>query len=666
VRGDCLLRLFEKTELIDYRKDLNPEQFRAVTAGEGPILVIAGAGSGKTRTLTYRVAYLVESGIRPENILLATFTNKAAKEMTLRVESLIGLEMGRLWAGTFHHIAHIILRRSAPHICLERGFGIMDEEDAAHLIGTISRSLGELPDEFPRGNVIREIFSLGVNTQKEIDEIVAFRYPYFSGELETLLKIKDLYRDRKTEMGLVDFDDLIFYCVELFRSRPDILQELSGRLRYVLVDEYQDTTALQNEFIDRLASSHRNLMVVGDDAQSIYSFRGADFGHIIEFDRKYPDAAIYKLETNYRSTPEILDLANRSILHNERQFFKELRSVRGPGTRPALVPLRNPIQQAEFVAQRLEELLSSGSTAGELAVLYRAHFHSMELQMELTRRGIPFEIRSGVRFFEQAHVKDAVSFLRIAANPRDENAWMRSLALFGKVGKKTAEKAWRKVAAAPDPLKALLDKEFLKSMPKSAQAGLEEFRNIMRGITDGDLSGFPAVMLERVIEYGYGDYLRSRFSDAQSRADDLSQLSRYAAQFRSLHDFLGELALFTGTAEIDRARGRERGEDRVVLSTIHQAKGLEWRVVFMIGCAEGMFPLARALKENGGEEEERRLFYVGATRAKDELYICYPSMVFRRGLGGSYMGPSRFIEEIRWSCTDREASPFELWQVSSL
>jgi len=651
--------------LIDYRKDLNPEQFRAVTAGGGPILVIAGAGSGKTRTLTYRVAYLVESGIRPENILLATFTNKAAKEMTCRVETLIGMEMGRLWAGTFHHIAHLILRRFASRVGLERRFGIMDEEDAAHLLGTISRSLGDLPDEFPRGNVIREIFSLGVNTQTDVEAVVAFRYPYFTDCLDKLLEIKSLYRDRKMEMNLVDFDDLIFYCVELFRSCPDVLKELAGALRYVLVDEYQDTTALQNEFIDHLASSHRNLMVVGDDAQSIYSFRGADFGHIMEFDRKYPDAAIYKLETNYRSTPEILDLANRSIANNERQFFKELKSIRGPGARPALVPLRTSVQQAEFVAQRLGEFVLSGSAPGEIAVLYRAHFHSMELQMELTRRGIPFEIRSGIRFFEQAHVKDAVSFLRIAANPRDENAWMRSLSLFGKVGKKTAEKAWKKVSEKEDPLDVLMSDEFLKDMPKAARAGLEEFRKIMRGVTEDGLDGFPAVLLERVIDEGYGDHLRSRFPDAQSRADDLSQLSRYAAQFRTLHDFLGELALFTSAAEIDRAQGRERPEDRVVLSTIHQAKGLEWSVVFLIGCAEGMFPLARALKEDGGEEEERRLFYVAATRAKDELYICYPSMVFRRGLGGTYMGPSRFIEEIRWGCSDREKSPFELWQISN-
>ena len=233
------------------------------------------------------------------------------------------------------------------------------------------------------------------------------------------------------------------------------------------------------------------------------------------------------------------------------------------------------------------------------------------------------------------------------------------------VGKKTAEKAWKKVSEKEDPLDVLMSDEFLKGMPKAARAGLEEFRKIMRGVTEDGLDGFPAVLLERVIDEGYGDHLRSRFPDAQSRADDLSQLSRYAAQFRTLHDFLGELALFTSAAEIDRAQGRERPEDRVVLSTIHQAKGLEWSVVFLIGCAEGMFPLARALKEDGGEEEERRLFYVAATRAKDELYICYPSMVFRRGLGGTYMGPSRFIEEIRWGCSDREKSPFELWQISN-
>jgi DNA helicase II / ATP-dependent DNA helicase PcrA len=651
--------------MIDYEKELNPEQLRVVLEEGGPLLVIAGAGSGKTRTLTYRVARLVESGVPPERILLATFTNKAARSMLSRVETLIGREIGGLWGGTFHHCAHRTLRAHAPRLGYASNFSILDSEDSRQLINTCITETGidGKGDKFPRGDVFGDMISLAVNTEAPLLDVVAGRYPFFAHRAEEIAAVAAHYRKRKKELNVMDFDDLLFLWRELLLRFDDVRDAYAGRFLHVLVDEYQDTNRLQAEIMDLIASRHRNLMVVGDDSQSIYSFRGANYENIMRFPDRYPECRIFKLETNYRSTPEILHLANLSITNNERQFQKTLRAVREGGIRPVLVPARNVLQQADFVAQRILELNRSGIPLGEIAVLYRAHYHSMEVQMELTRRGIPFEIRSGIRFFEQAHIKDVTAYLRILVNPRDELAWKRVLSLYEKIGRVTADKVWRFVSRLSDPHAAVLTENFKGCAPRSATPGLGRFQETFRAL-HGCNSSNPSILIETILKSGYSDLLRERHTDAVSREDDLIQFANFSSRFISLDDFLSELALLTGVNE--ESRPEEIQGDRVVLSSIHQAKGLEWKTVLMIWCSEGMMPLARALKEPDGEEEERRLFYVATTRAKDELYLCYPLTDYARGMGNLPVSPSRFIMELSSYSARAKDRPYDQWQLDEM
>jgi len=650
--------------MIDYEKELNREQYRVVTEEGGPLLVLAGAGSGKTRTLTYRVARLLESGIQQENILLATFTNKAARSMLNRVESLINSDTRNIMGGTFHHVAHLVLRKHAHYLGYKTNFSIVDSEDSRQIISTCMGELKIDPklSKFPKSNILAEIISLTVNTQNTLDDVLESRYPFFLHLINEINQIACLYEQKKKELVVMDFDDLLNNCRTLLKENPDILKTLSGRFEHILVDEYQDTNIIQADIVDLLASSHRNLMVVGDDSQSIYSFRGANFNNIINFPHRYPDCKIFKLEINYRSTPEILNLANLSITNNEKQFPKELKAVRDSGMRPVMVSARNVVKQADFVAQRVTELIRSGVPLKEIAVLYRAHYHSMEMQMEFVRRDIPFDMRSGIRFFEQAHIKDVTSYMRILVNPRDELAWRRLLIMYPKVGKVTFNKIWQYLKKEENPLKAVLKDEFIKTMSKSAKPGLEECRKtIMLLLELPEKERIPEKVIDVLLNRGgYRVYLQDNYSDASSREEDLIQLGNFSAQFIQMEDFLNELALLTNMAKEENV-SEEDDEDKIALSTIHQAKGLEWAYVFLIWCADGMIPLQRALKEQYGEEEERRLFYVAVTRAKDQLYLCYPALDYTRSSGVLNLAPSRFIREIAPLSEYDEDRPFEQW-----
>jgi len=651
--------------MIDYRLELNDEQYGVVMEAGGPLLVIAGAGSGKTRTLTYRVTRLIDAGVDPGRILLATFTNKAARSMLGRVQTLLQQEVLHLWGGTFHHIAHRILRANAERVGYDRQFSIIDAEDARQLMNTClaDKNLSAQGSDFPKGNVLSDILSLSVNTEVSLEDILMSRYPFFIYRLAEIEDVLQYYRERKKALNIMDFDDLLLLCRDVLRDHADVRERYSERFLHVLVDEYQDTNKIQAEMVDLLASRHRNLMVVGDDSQSIYSFRGANFENILQFPQKYPDCRLFKLETNYRSTPEILHLANLCIVQNERQFRKELRSIRDGGIKPVVVPLRNVYQQAEFVAQRILELSNEGVPLNEIAVLYRAHYHSMELQLELTRRRIPFEIRSGIRFFEQAHVKDVVSYLRIVENPRDELAWRRVLGLYPKIGKVTIDKIWNVLAKQTDPLLALMEDSFLKQIPKGAVAGVEKCRETFREIRNLPKPSSPTEAVESVMKLGYADYIRSKYTDWSSREDDLVQLAVYASKFADLEAMLSELALMTNTEEQGGSEVEDMPRDRIILTSIHQAKGLEWSVVFMIWCCEGMIPLARALKESGGEEEERRLFYVAVTRAKDQLHLCYPLYDPNRSMGYLPLSPSRFLRELTSVSPRHQEKPFDQWLI---
>ena len=429
---------------IDYAGELNEQQHAAVTAPPGPALVIAGAGSGKTRTLTYRVAYLLEQGVPADRILLLTFTNKAAGEMMRRVAELLGQELRSLWGGTFHSIGHRILRRHADLLGCQRDFTILDREDARHLIaGCLKESgIAVKGGHFPKPEVLGDIFSLSVNTEKSIAQLLEEQYDYFGLIAPQIQDVQQRYTARKRAGNELDFDDLLALWLKLLQEHPQAQEQYQRRFQFILVDEYQDTNKLQSDLIDLLAARHRNVMVVGDDSQSIYSWRGADCQNLLRFPKRYPEAKIYKIETNYRSTPEILTVANAAIDANRHGFNKELSTERRSGPKPTLVVCQDSFEQAAFVAKRALELREEGTDLNKMAVLYRSHFHAMELQMELTRRNIPFSITSGIRFFEQAHIKDVAAYLKLVTNPRDELSFKRLAQLLPGIGSKGADKLW--------------------------------------------------------------------------------------------------------------------------------------------------------------------------------------------------------------------------------
>jgi len=649
---------------IDYERELNPQQLAAVTAPPGPALVIAGAGSGKTRTLTYRVAFLLEQGVPPERILLLTFTNKAAREMMRRVAELLGQELPGLWGGTFHAIGHRILRHHAELLGYPRDFSILDREDARQLLNSCLKDAGfegKRKERFPRADVLLEMFALAANLQQPLSEILATSYDYFLPLQEPIERIHRLYRERKLAARVMDFDDLLGFWLELLTRHPEVCEHWQRRFLFILVDEYQDTNVVQSAIIDTLAARHRNLMVVGDDAQSIYQWRGADARNILEFPKRYPDARIYKIEINYRSTPEILGLANAVIEANPHQFTKVLVAARPSGPRPVLVVCQDAAQQAAFVAQRVSELREAGTPLHRMAVLYRAHFHAMELQMELTYRQIPFTITSGVRFFEQAHIKDVTAYLRLVANPLDSLAFQRVVQLLPGIGARGAEKLWAAfqrewaaTQAVPSPPRIGLSHTPIARALQSCTPVLGRkagevwpaFVATVEALEHPEVRRSPAEMIRRVLASGYDEYLKLTYPNYRSRREDLEQLAIFAQQFQDLHEFLAQMALLTNVeAEEDTPSGTET--DRLRLSTVHQAKGLEFDVVFVIMLCDGLFPSARSLDTEEGEEEERRLFYVAVTRARNELYLTYPLLHrIRGGEADPVQRPSRFLREI--------------------
>jgi len=639
---------------IDYARELNPQQLAAVTAPPGPALVIAGAGSGKTRTLTYRVAYLLEQGIPADRILLLTFTNKAAGEMMRRVADLLGRQLPSLWGGTFHSIGARVLRLHAELLGHRRDFTILDRDDAKALIKTCVAAAGiEIKGtHFPKPEVLCEIFSLAVNTHKTTDEILEEQYDYFSQFSAQIVDLRKRYAARKRASNAMDFDDLLALWLKLLQDHADVCEHYQRRFQFILVDEYQDTNKLQSDLIDLLADRHHNVMVVGDDAQSIYGWRGANFENILKFPKRYPDTKVFKIETNCRSTPEILKVANAAIAANRNQFTKILAPARKSGVKPALLACIDAAQQAAFIAQRVLELQDEGVSMNQIAVLYRSHFHALELQLELTKRNIPFSITSGIRFFEQAHIKDATAYLKLVANPRDEIAFKRLVQLLPGIAAKGAEKIWQafqsKVQSpkSNSPIATAL-RDCAKSVPKKAEPVWARLVATISQLEDETVRKSAAKMLRLVMDAGYDDYLKENFANYRTRLEDLEQLAVFAYQFNSVEDFLTQLALLTNVeAEDGQAPNRDAGQIR--LSTIHQAKGLEFDAVFVITLCDGLFPSARSMENDEGEEEERRLFYVAITRARNELYLSYPLMRanFSNTGGDSMQQPSCFLSEI--------------------
>ena len=645
---------------IDYARELNAQQHAAVTATPGPALVIAGAGSGKTRTLTYRVAFLLEQGVPADRILLLTFTNKSAREMMRRVVEILGHDLASLWGGTFHSIGNRILRQHADRLGFRRDFTILDRDDAKDLLQAALDDSGidVTATRLPKPDVIGDVFSMAANTGHTIARTLQENHPQFEDLALIMEDLRTRFIARKRAANVMDFDDLLGLWLRLLKEHEDIRDIYQRRFQFILVDEYQDTNELQGELIDLLAARHRNVMVVGDDAQSIYSWRGANFQNILEFPKRYAGARVYKIETNYRSTPEILDVANAAIATNTLQFTKELVSACKSGPKPVLAVCGDASEQAAFIAQRALQLRDEGINLNDMAVLYRSHFHAMELQFELTRRNIPFSITSGLRFFEQAHIKDVAAFLKFAANPADEISFKRMVRLLPGVGGKGADKLWNLFRThhsqlpegAPNPLASALQ-SCNPSVAKKTTVAWAQFSSTIAQLEGPTVRGKAAEMIRVTLEGLYEDYLEETFANASQRLEEIIQLTHFSQQFTALDEFLTQLALLSNVEAEEQNATRD--DEQIKLSSIHQAKGLEYTVVFVIMLCDGLFPSHRSIDRPASLEEERRLFYVAVTRAKKELYLTYPLIRMTRGMTNDAMQqPSRFLEEIPASLLD--------------
>ena len=637
---------------IDFRALLNDEQYAAVTAPPGPMLVLAGAGSGKTRTLTYRVAYLLSQGVRPSEILLLTFTNKAAKEMLHRVQDLTGREPRQFWGGTFHSIGHRALRMFGESVGLPKTFTILDAEESEALLKQVVEAEDKLflkDKTNPRSGPLFSVLSLARNTQSTLADTVEQHFPQYRDIAVALPTFAAAYARRKREQNVCDYDDLLELWLELLKRDTQVAEYFAHRFRHVLVDEYQDTNTLQSQIVDRIAS-HHCLMAVGDDAQCIYSWRGADFANIMTFPERHPGTVIHRIETNYRSTPEILNLANGVLLAQPkgRHFDKELRASRGHSHKPFLVQTMDEREQADFVLKRLRSLTEDeGVSMSDIAVLYRSHFVALEVQLALSRAGVPYQITSGVKFFERQHIRDLVALIQFVFNPRNESAWTRIAILLPKVGEKGAHKIYQ---AALEHAQ-LLQRDFLdvlstddvrSKVARDARDDWENFCVSLRQVAEAMRSQSPAAAIDLAIDGWYGDYLKGAFADYAERLDELKALVGFAQRFEAMDDLLAQIVLLNGETS---DRNVEPDAEAVRLTTVHQAKGLEYAVVFVIGLADGMFPGRRSI-EAGDVEEERRLFYVAVTRARDELYLCFPKVNTRGGPGGMMNSPSRFLQEL--------------------
>ena len=625
---------------IDYAAALNSQQLAAVTAGEGPSLVIAGAGSGKTRTLVYRVAYLIDSGIDPSHILLLTFTRKSSQAMLERAGELIGVRSELVRGGTFHSVANMLLRRYGRSIGLEPGFTILDRGDAEDLIALVRAQLGlnEKDKRFPRKATIAEMFSKSENTLRPLDEIVVEEFDHFSDHLDALGQLQRGYQASKRQRQLVDYDDLLVLLRRLVMEDEGVRRTISSLYRYILVDEYQDTNRLQADVVRHLASTHQNVMVVGDDAQSIYAFRGATFKNIMEFPTLFPGTTIYKLEENYRSTQPILNLANTIIEEAKEKYSKHLFTRKIDGPLPVLVEAAGENAQSRFIAQKILELREEGVPLGEMAVLFRSSFHSFDLEIELSRHGLPFVKRGGVKFIETAHVKDLLAHMRVVANPLDAVSWHRVLMLVEGVGPKKAQDVMAALVKSDNPYVAL------RAMPGRSGKGLRDLALTLESLAGaGDLR--PAEQVNHIYEY-YLPILKAQYDDYPKRTRDLDHLQTIAEGYQGVETFLSDLALEPPDGSATGVEAPDHDDERLVLSTIHSAKGLEWQCVFVIWIVDGRFPSIYSFSEDEGLEEERRLFYVSVTRAKRHLYLTYPINVFDRGSGMVLSKPSRFLDPV--------------------
>jgi DNA helicase-2/ATP-dependent DNA helicase PcrA len=627
---------------IQYEAQLNASQLEAVMTTEGPLLVIAGAGSGKTRTLTYRVARLVEEGVAPSSILLLTFTRKAAQQMLQRATGLLDRRCENVAGGTFHSFGNLILRRNANVLGFDPNFAILDRVDAEALISMLRKEESSTAKSrsLPRKHTLANIFSRAVNKMIPIEDVVYEDYPHLSAELDAVNNIYYSYRRYKGENYFFDFDDLLVYLLQLLKNHPDIRHRISSFYRYVMVDEYQDTNKIQAEILNLLTGVNNNIMVVGDDSQSIYAFRGANFRNIMQFPEIFPGTRIITLEENYRSVQPILDLTNIIIEQAKEKYSKKLFTRKSGGSTPVLINARDENDQSLYIVNKINALYRQGVELNQMAVLFRAGHHSFDLEIELNREQIPFIKVGGFKFVESAHIKDVLAHLRVIASPYDRISWYRILLLIEKIGPTTAQKIYEAIRDEASGYTGLLA---VKSKAASA-AGLKRLKNLIATIDT-----YPMLlerMGEAIIEY-YLPILKERFDDHPKRARDLEQLLAIMERYGNIEQFLTDMALEPPNIRIgDNLAAETPSQDRLVLSTIHSAKGLEWHTVFIMWALDGRFPSSHALHKEEDMEEELRLMYVAATRARENLFFTYPSDVYDRSLGLVLNRPSRFIDMI--------------------
>ena len=646
--------VIEEYNDINFEEGLNEEQLSIINNIKGPMLVIAGAGSGKTRTITYSVAKLLSSGVRPSEIMLVTFTNKAANEMIERVENLLGKRPKGIWGGTFHSIANRFIRIYAKTLGLKPNYTIMDETDAKALmkLSIEKANVKEIEERFPNSRMAKAILSYSVNCNKTIQDVILWKYSQYNSEdvIKNLEEVFRIYGEKKAQDNLVDFDDLLIYWNQLLDERS-VAQLIAKRIKYVLVDEYQDTNYIQDEIIYKIVKQNpdHNVIAVGDDAQSIYAFRGANFQNILNFEKKYEKCKRYTITYNYRSVPQILELANDSIHHNVKQFKKSMRTTRPDGIAPFQVNLGDDKEQAYFIAKQILKLRSEGYDLRDMAILVRAGFHTLRIELELKAKNIPYEVRAGVAFFERAHIKDMLAHLRIIENAYDEISWSRIFSIIQGIGPTSGTKIFEAISKTESPIEALVNKMFFVEKLKGSKISKEGIKNTISyaknllGFTPDDN---PSEVIEKFMIL-LEDYIKSKYDNWQDRLDDLNQLSIFGTNFPTIRKFLENLSLNLSNLESKTVLmgSREEEEQPLILSTIHRAKGLEWRVVFIPMLCQDFFPSSRVKGDPEGFEEERRVFYVAITRTKDQLYLLSPSLV-QGSRGYQTLRISPFISEL--------------------
>ncbi len=625
---------------IAYSEELNVAQYEAVMHDQGAALVIAGAGTGKTRTLVYRLARLIEDRNPPESILLLTFTRKAASEMLRRASGILDGRCDDVSGGTFHSFALQTLRKYAEAINFRNNFSVLDSGDSEDVINILRSNLkfDKTKRRFPTKSTIHKIISMSVNTREKIDKVIENDYPGYEDLAEEINLISIQYREYKAQHQLMDYDDLLVHLLNLMKSRPDIRKRLNDRYRYIMVDEYQDTNRLQHEIVLQLAGTKQNIMAVGDDAQSIYAFRGADYQNILFFPKSFDKCKIYKIEQNYRSTTPILDLSNEIIKSAAFKYEKELFSDKIEGDLPMIVAANDEREQSDFIAQQILEYREQGIELDEMAVLFRSSYHSFDLEISLSKSNIPYQKFGGLKFAETAHIKDLLAFFKVLYNPNDAISWTRLLLLHSGVGPATASKFVDLITSN----EISLENDSSLSKIKVKQSILKLFKILSEEFYSKSSLSDKAMRFSKY----YKPILIDKHDDWRKRWQDLETFISIAGTYKSLASFLNDMAIDPPTDKVDDIDPTDKEDELLTLSTIHSAKGLEWKVVFLIWALEGRFPSARSLSSIDSVEEERRLFYVACTRAKDTLCITYPMNIFDRETGSVLSQPSRFLQVI--------------------